>query len=101
MTVFPEKMPATPSPATALKVPVLADNVRCGHRKVGREWTDGTYRPPTKTALVGAAPQIKDPSSKRKMAAKKPHFAYAGSSESVTLDPRASRTCLLRRGGVE
>lgn len=41
------------------------------------------YRPPTKTALVGAAAQIRDPSSKRKMAAKNPHFAYAGSSESV------------------
>jgi hypothetical protein len=32
---------------------------------------------------VGATAQIKEPNSKRKMAARKPHFAYAGSSESV------------------
>lgn len=44
------------------------------------------YRPPTRTALVGAAAQIREPSSKRKMAAKNPHFAYAGSSESVRSD---------------
>lgn len=100
ITVHPENIPATPSPATALKFPLSAD------RTSGRAWErgtgarpDGTYRPPTRTALVGAAAQIKDPSSKRKMAARKPHFAYAGSSESVRSEQRAARR--PRRSSVE
>lgn len=80
ITVQPEKMPATPSPATALKFPrVSGRTTRCGHGKVGTEvarwaWV-GAYRPPTRTALVGAAAQIREPNSKRKMAARNPHFA--------------------------
>lgn len=38
ITVQPEKMPATPSPATALKFPrVSGRTTRCGHGKVGTE----------------------------------------------------------------
>jgi len=50
MTKAPEKIPATPQPATAL--------------------------PPTRVGLFGATAHINDPTSKTKIAARKDHLIY-------------------------
>lgn len=95
--MHPEKMPATPSPATALRIPVSARSYEAARGNGQQEKPDGTHRPPTRTALVGATAQIREPSSKRKIAAKNPHFAYADLSESVRSGGTALASTTWRR----